>query len=68
MQEGALQKIEVFGSFLNFKGAYFYASGAHAQARYRVVCLCVCVCVCVECYSCSTINEVQARLSTGFAK
>ncbi len=25
----------------------------------------VCVCVCVECYSCSTINEVQVLVSIG---
>ncbi len=37
-----------------------YASGAHAcAAMYMVYGLCVCVSVCVECYSCSTMNEVQ---------
>ena len=30
------------------------------------VCVCVCVCVCVDRYSCSRMNQVQARVSIGF--
>ncbi len=44
---------------LIFESVFMFSNTACA-ARYTVVC------VCVDCYSCSMINKVQARVSIGF--